>query len=130
MKTNLRVAAWVILAGYASAALLYGIYMCVLLWQQAHPEPGSLGPLWCGNTVTSPLVPILNWGTPLALVSLAWLIRSRRAVARPALQIVLAHIAFGVPTAGLLGFALWFFYGPPLDGDFRIADQVWWIFGI
>ena len=121
---------WFALVAYPAIAFLYATYMGILCWQQAHPEPGSFGPLWCGNTVTAPLMPLLSWGTPLALASLAWLVFTRRAAARPALRITLASLLFAVPTVGLLSFAIWFFHGPPLGGSFKIADQVWWLFGI
>ena len=130
MKLKLTYVSWGILGVYVATAALYAAYMGMLLWQQAHPEPGSFGPLWCGNTVTAPLMPILSWGTPLALASLAYLIWSRQTAARPSVWVATAFAVFVAPTAGLLGFAIWFFHGPPLGGSFKIADQVWWLFGI
>jgi len=130
MKRKAELVSWVLLTSYLSVVLLFALYMGTLFWQQAHPEPGSLGALWCGNTVTDPLIFLLNWGAPVGFAAIVGLALSRRS-ANIRRFIVLPSFFFVVPTVALLVFGIWFFHGPPLGGSgFRIADEVWWLIGI
>ena len=129
MKPSLKYLSWGVLGGYAILAMLYGMYLAILNYQQAHPEPNSMGPLACGNTVIDPLMSLLNWSTPLALIALVVTVGTRHHAGRPARwPIALASILFVLPTVSLLGYAIWLFHGPPFaDSGMRVADVVWWM---
>jgi hypothetical protein len=133
MMTGTKVTLWGTLGVYLLLVATYAVYMAVLLRAQAvyeaNPRKDSFGPLWCGNTVTDPLTLMLNWGTPLALLACVGLFVQPQNETRLKSRMI-AGVLFLLPTTSLLGFAVWIFHGPWLGGTCRVAEVVWWMFGI
>lgn len=62
----LKVACWLVIGGFAVAT--FGMHRDFA--QMIQPGSG----LWCGNSVTEPLQPILNLGAPLAVAAVVLLV--------------------------------------------------------
>jgi hypothetical protein len=82
---------------------------------------GSLGPLWCGNSITDPLSILMNKLIPLAAVCMTTLLWQRIAARRrPLLPIALLPLFFGTSVTLILE-TFW------LNRELELpTNSVWW----
>lgn len=124
---RVRVVLWLVVVTFTLLSVAYGVMMGRLFYLQYHPQlwpRDSFGPLWCGNTVTAPLVFLLSRCAPPAVLAggvllfLAYRGHGSRCGGWT------AEILAICVTGALVGFGLWFFLQLP---GFHLADQVWWM---
>ncbi|MHA3771508.1 hypothetical protein ACXR0O_08220 [Verrucomicrobiota bacterium sgz303538] len=91
----------------------------------AEVERRSLSGVWCGNSITDPLISILSFGTPAALIAVAVLggLRLRRLVNTGSL--LTAAVLTIACTGALIANGVRFFQ-KSLPGH-HLSEVVWWM---
>jgi len=113
----LKAACWLVIGGFAVAT--FGMRRDFS--QMSQPDSG----LWCGNSVTEPLKPILSYGAPLAASAVALLaILWWRGLASLWSVVPEALLVIGC-TASLLFLGIGFFQAA-LPG-YHFSNLIWWV---
>jgi hypothetical protein len=115
------VAAWLVVIAYSALA-----WLCWIIGRDtifAVPQVEMLTDL---DVVVTPMALVLDYITPVAVVSVAFLFAlSRRRSARRLLAVIALALTLGA-TIGLIGFGQWLANGP-MPGAEVLVGRVWWL---